>query len=137
MESYFISYAHADKKEVFPILKFLGENNIEIWYDEGIPITKNWEETIISKLDPSRGLIVFISNNLMRSQNCKNEILDALDNQKMIIPIYIENVVLDQRLMFKRLQDIQGLMKHELKENVFYQKLLQTVKTKNKKKEQY
>ena len=42
----FISYAHRDKEKVYPCLEFLNNQNINIWYDEGIPPSAEWVEEI-------------------------------------------------------------------------------------------
>ena len=33
----FVSYAHADREEVFQDIAWLNERGLRIWYDEGIP----------------------------------------------------------------------------------------------------
>ena len=123
----FVSYAHADKVEVFKVLKALDAEKIRFWYDEGITITSNWETMIIQRIDQAQAMLVFISPATMKSVYCLNELLHAMDTKKKLIPIYLQPTELDERLKFRRLGDIQGLQKFELTEMRFAAKLLEAV----------
>lgn len=123
----FVSYAHNDKAEIYPILHKLHEIGLPIWYDEGIPVTKQWEKMIIQRINLCRVVLVFISPAAMQSSNVQNEILHAMDIAKPIVPVYLSKTQLGERLLFKRFQDIQGLMKFELDATQFWNKLLKAL----------
>ena len=57
----FISYAHRDKEKVYPCLEFLNNQNINIWYDEGIPPSAEWVEEIAQAIKKSCLFFVFMS----------------------------------------------------------------------------
>jgi len=120
----FVSYAHRDKKIVFPIIDTLNKEGFKIWYDEGIPISSNWEQVIIDSLGPAKIILAFISTCAMESKNIENELLYALDHNKKILPIYIEDSELSSRLDFRRLQDFQGILRYKLTNSRFIMKLL-------------
>lgn len=42
----FISYAHADREYVFPIIKNIYEKGWYVWYDEGLEIGDNYYQTL-------------------------------------------------------------------------------------------
>ena len=61
----FVSYTHKDKGEVYPILQKLHHKGFRIWYDEGIPLTTDWCNTIAEKLLQSNIFLSFISPYVM------------------------------------------------------------------------
>jgi len=88
----FISYAHADTDKILPILEALDREKIRFWYDRGIEAGYEWPDYIAKQLDRSYKAIVFLTNNLLKSTNCKNEILYALHQNKEILMVYLEPV---------------------------------------------
>ena len=42
----FISYAHADRALVMPIVQGLKARGIRVWYDEGIEVGNEWPDFI-------------------------------------------------------------------------------------------
>lgn len=119
----FVSYAHNDKEIVYPILSTLNQKGFHIWYDEGILVPDNWENEIMEYLVPAKCVIIFISNNAMESKYVKFEIHQALDANKKIIPIYIEETEVDNELKLKNFHDIQGISRYNLRERKFLKKL--------------
>ena len=57
----FVSYTHKDKSEVYPILQKLYNKRFRIWYDEGIPLSTDWCNTIVEKLLQCSLFLSFIS----------------------------------------------------------------------------
>ena len=49
----FVSYAHKDEAQVFPMIRALHERRCRIWYDEGIEIGVNWPQTVAERLRDS------------------------------------------------------------------------------------
>lgn len=89
----FISYAHKDSDTVVPIIKALSEK-YNIWYDDGIEAGSEWPEYIADKLSESDTVIAFVTKNALKSHNCKREINFALDENKDMIIVYLEEVEL-------------------------------------------
>ncbi|TFF88718.1 MAG: toll/interleukin-1 receptor domain-containing protein, partial [Promethearchaeota archaeon] len=123
----FVSYAHKDKRHVYPIIKKLFDNGIPIWYDEGIPPSSKWLETIGKRISECTTFLVFISNNAINSENVKNEIAYAVERyykrEIKFLPIYIEETELTPELKITILR-IQAIMKYKINERSFYKKLL-------------
>ena len=122
----FVSYAHKDKAQVYPLINQLHDAGIPIWYDEGIPPSTKWLETIASKIDTCACFLVFLSNNAVQSENVKNEIIYALErfHKKEIkfLPVYLcpTNLSSELKLSIGR---IQALLQFELPQDAFYTKL--------------
>jgi len=111
----FVSYSHKDKGIVYPDIKYLHENGINIWYDEGIPFGQNWQKTIPERIQKSALFLVFISKNSVVSKYVNKEVQYVGRNDKNPLPVYIEDVSLpfDWDLIFGQ---IQAIMTHELKD---------------------
>lgn len=59
----FVSYSHADRERVFPIITRLYEKGWHIWYDQGIPYGENYDEVIMRHLDDCDVFLLFITDN--------------------------------------------------------------------------
>lgn len=86
----FISYAHKDSEQVYPIITKLHEQKYRVWYDEGIEIGVNWPMVVAEKLLHSRIVLVFLSKHAAGSQNCMREINYAVSQRKTMIVIELD-----------------------------------------------
>ncbi|MFX0049280.1 MAG: TIR domain-containing protein [Candidatus Hermodarchaeota archaeon] len=118
----FVSYAHADKLEVYPIIDFLNKIGIHIWYDEGIPVSENWKKSIAENLERCSIFLVFISPHIIDSEYVRKEISFALKKKKKFIAVYLKETKLPTELEFE-IADIQSIMKYLIPKAEFYDKL--------------
>jgi len=123
----FISYTHKDKAEVYPILKELHKNGFQIWYDEGIPLSTDWCNTIAEKLMLSKLFLSFISPYILESENTQDEIHLAMNEKKQFLAIYLKDTELNPGLKM-RIRRVQGILKYEMDEIRFYDKLIKNLK---------
>ena len=118
----FVSYTHKDKAQVYPILKELHKKGFQIWYDEGIPLSTDWCNTIAEKLMISTLFLSFISPNVLESENTQDEIHLAMNEKKQFLAIYLKDTELNPGLKM-RIRRVQGILKYEMDELRFYDKL--------------
>jgi len=123
----FVSYAHADKLQVYPIIDYLDKNKIKIWYDEGIPISENWKKSIVTNLEKCHAFLVFISPRIIESENVRKEISYALKKQKKFFSIHLKETELPSELEYD-IGDIQHMKKYLIPETKFYYELLEKIK---------
>ena len=90
----FISYAHKDAGVVLPIIKALSEMGFRIWYDAGIEAGTEWPEYIAAHLEKSACVLAFLSASAVASFNCRQEINYAIDLQKPMLTVYLEELAL-------------------------------------------
>lgn len=93
----FISYAHADAKKVYPIIKKLQEDGFRIWYDDGIDPGTEWDQSIADSIQRCRYFFAFLSRSYLQSENCKDEMNYARDLNpapKRLL-LYLEDVSLN------------------------------------------
>lgn len=124
----FISYAHKDFEKIKPVLEFLTKENYRFWFDrskEGIPLGKNWDDYLLEMINHCSNFIVFISENSTQGDGfVLNEITEAKENGKNIIPIYLEKV--KKRPM--KINNCQGILKYEIDDETYFKELVTKVK---------
>lgn len=125
----FTSYAHSDKQHVYPIIKSLNKDGINIWYDQGIEISENWKKSIAENLNQCTAFLVFISPNIIESEFVRKEIDFALRKKKHFIGVYLQETELPIELDFD-LPAIQALLKYLIPETEFYEQLRETLQKK-------
>ena len=64
----FISYAHADRKRIFPIIKRLYEKGWRVWYDEGLPVAENYYASLSTHIKNCALFLLFVTENSVRSE---------------------------------------------------------------------
>ncbi len=105
----FVCYSHEDAAAVYPDLAWLHEQGVNIWYDEGIPAGENWRANIGRALLDASHVLVYLSRSSLLSDHCNREINLALDEAKVVVPVYVEPVELtpDLKVGLNRLQALR------------------------------
>lgn len=89
----FVSYSHSDIEKVFPVLHKLQLAGFRIWYDEGINGGENWRKILASKIQDKkcRDFLLFKSENSVQSRHVRAEINLALDLDKKITSVLLDD----------------------------------------------
>ena len=118
----FVSYTHKDKAEVYPIINELNKKGINLWYDEGIPLTTDWGDILGEQIINCSLFLSFISPHVNESDNTQKEIKYASLKKKPTISIHLCKTELSPGIEMI-LQDIQGIMKYKMDDPRFFDKL--------------
>jgi hypothetical protein len=118
----FVSYSHADMKEVFRIIKQLNASRYRIWFDEGIEPGNEWPEVVGRAVLGCSQCIVFMSPTAVESRNVRNEINLATSADKNIIVIYLKSTPLSEGLLLQ-IGTVQYYNKYEMADKEFIDKL--------------
>ena len=118
----FVSYSHTDRLQVYPIIDYLNKTGINIWYDEGIPVSEDWKKSIVENLERCRTFLVFITPHIIDSDYVRKEISFALKKKKKLFAVYLKETELPNELEFE-IADIQLMKKYLMPETKFYTKL--------------
>ena len=104
----FVCYSHHDADIVYPEIAQLHARGINVWYDEGISPGTNWRAEIGEAIEQAERVLIYISQASLGSAHCNREINYALDQNKLIIPVRLDNTSLtaDLRLGLSRVQAI-------------------------------
>ncbi len=73
----FVSYAHADRDRVFPIIELLQDNGYHVWYDEGLHAGNDWRDELADRIRDCRAFLYMRTKNSARSPYCRDEIYAA------------------------------------------------------------
>ena len=93
----FISYPQKQSDEVVDTIRILHNMGYRLWYDEGIPAGSDWPANIAQHMRSCEGVICFLSEHFLKSQNCFSEIQAAVHLRKPILILYLEDCVPDAR----------------------------------------
>ncbi|MBQ8907809.1 MAG: TIR domain-containing protein [Clostridia bacterium] len=119
----FVSYAHKDSYSVLPIISTLQDNGYRVWFDQGIEAGSEWPAFIAERLKNCSKVIAFVSNAFVESRNCRNEINYALNLNKEMLVVYLEQTELMYGLELQ-LVSSQALYKYKLAtDTVFFSQL--------------
>ena len=119
----FVSYAHRDSDRVWPIIEQMQRDGFRIWYDDGIDPGTEWDENIAAHVAECGYFIAFLSKNYLASNNCKDELNFARDQEKPQLLIYLEDVELP-RGMAMRIGRNQAIFENRYTDKQdFYSKL--------------
>jgi hypothetical protein len=129
----FISYSHKDRSIIYPQIKWLNNEDINLWYDEGIPPASIWDKIIPRKIVDSTNFVIFISKNAIQSDNVSRELHYAIRHKIKVVPIYIEDTKLPDDWDFN-ISNIQAIFKYQLSDNEYKRKVLKALKNDLRKK---
>ena len=94
----FISYSHRDSARIVPLIGFLQDLGMSVWYDEGIEAGSEWPEYIADSLSGAECLIAFITPDFAKSHNCRREINFAVSKGIDVIAVYLRETELSPGL---------------------------------------
>lgn len=119
----FVSYSHKDTSKVSGIISRLNEEGYRVWYDSGIVPGSEWDENIANHIETCGCFIAFMSENYLKSNNCKDELNYARDLEKDRLVVYLEETNLPSG-MAMRINRLQSVFKYSYKSDKdFYEKL--------------
>jgi hypothetical protein len=118
----FVSYAHSDKLQVYPIMDYLNKSGFNVWYDEGISVSEDWKESIVANIEKCSAFLVFITPHIIDSKYVRKEISFALDIDKSFYAVYLKDTTLPSSLKFE-ISGIQSMKKYTMPDSEFFDKI--------------
>jgi len=118
----FVSYAHTDKLQVYPIIDYLDKSGFNVWYDEGISASEEWMKTIVENINKCTAFLVFITPHIIDSRFVRREISYALNKNKQFFSVYLKDTKLPDELDFE-ISRIQSMKKYTMSDSEFFTKL--------------
>lgn len=134
----FVSYAHSDSKKVLPIIEYMQQAGIRIWYDDGIEAGSEWPQYIAENLERASCVLAFMSPNSANSHNCRNEINLASELKKEFLVVHLVDFELPLGLKLQ-LNSNQAIFRSKFKNDDEFMsrlasaKILQKYKNENNK----
>ena len=119
----FFSYCHEDGEQIYPIIEQMMDDGYRIWYDDGLRPGDEWPERIARMLDGCGLCVAALSQKFSESHNCKNELTFAINNQKPLLVIKLEDFPMSMGMRLQ-LANTQYIEKYRYdSESLFFEKL--------------
>lgn len=123
----FVCYAHDDAKIVYPELRWLRDQGVNVWYDEGISPGAEFPERLGNAILGACLLLFYVSPRSAASRHCRDEAYFALDHAVPVRPCHIVATDLPAGLALST-ATTQGLMRHEMPLREYRRKLLAAIR---------
>jgi len=92
MSLIFVSYSRADSEFVLRLVEDLRQKGVPIWLDQvDIPAGKAWDVAIEEALDNASHFLLIMSKTSVASRNVRDEINFAIQENKIVIPILLDD----------------------------------------------
>lgn len=87
----FVSYAHADRPAVEPVVKIVEANGRQVWIDkDDLSGGDSWAGEIVRAIKGAKGVMVMCSRHAFESDHIKREVYLADRYKKPMLPVFIE-----------------------------------------------
>jgi len=98
----FFSYSRKDTNQIEQLNDVLESANHEVWVDtQDIRAGAQWQTSIVQAIVESDFFIIALSQNSIKSDNVRRELVIAVNNKKKIIPVCIEEVELPYEMQYQ------------------------------------
>lgn len=106
-ETIFVSYSSKDRPFALGLVKELQKLGANLWIDQlGIKLGENWDNAIEEALDKSETLMLILSSKSVESPNVQDEVSIAINSEKKLVPILIEECKLPMRWQRRQYADL-------------------------------
>lgn len=91
MAQVFISYSASDEEKALAIYEVLRQEGISCWIAaREISAGSNWGDAIVDAIRSCRAVVLVLSESAGRSRNVRDELRQAFDHEKTVIPFRVE-----------------------------------------------
>jgi pimeloyl-ACP methyl ester carboxylesterase len=94
----FVCYSHLDEAKIADVLELLEIQGISTWIDSSISPGAVWREQIARAVQECQVFLLFASKRSLASPHCLQEINFAVDENRSILVVYLEDVQLPASL---------------------------------------
>lgn len=105
----------------------MAKENINIWFDKGIKPTKEWPEVLGKHISDCDTFVIMLSSNSLKSLNVRAELALALNKNKKIVVIKLDNAELSPGMSLQ-LGLQQMIVKSEFVGEDFEKEIIKTIK---------
>jgi len=134
----FLSYPSLDKGKVYPIIKNLNKLHLNLWFDEGIPMSVDYRDYIDQKIEKSWLVLIFLTPNALGTKTeetgVEKELFHVSENHKKYILIHLEITEIPSKWNWKYniSRYTQAILKYKMDNEEFYTELLENIAAKEK-----
>jgi dienelactone hydrolase len=119
----FVCYAHDDARVVYPEIRWLHDNGVNVWYDEGITPGEEFPERLGKAILGASLVLFYVSSRSVASRHCRNEVFFSLDRDIPVLALHIEKTDMPPGLALST-GTLQAIMRHEMGQAAYRRKLM-------------
>lgn len=118
----FVSYSSKDAGFIHPEIERVEQLGRNIWFDQKLLPTRLWDDEIRKAIVACSCFIVFITEDAAASENVRDEIRQALAENKPILGVYWDDVALPPELQCQ-IRRRQTLDRHSMHASTYEERL--------------
>ncbi len=122
----FVCYAHNDADIVYPEIRWLRDQGVNIWYDEGISPGAEFPERLGTAILGASVVLFYVSPESVNSRHCRDEVYFGIDRGTPILASHIAETEMPAGLALST-GTAQALMRHEMPQKDYRKKLLAAI----------
>jgi len=119
----FVCYAHDDAEIVYPEIRWLRDQGINIWYDEGISAGAEFPERLADGILGASLTLFYVSPRSVDSRHCRDEVYFALDRGTPVLASHLCATEMPAGLALST-GTTQALMRYDLRLPEYREKLI-------------
>ncbi|RMA64286.1 toll/interleukin-1 receptor domain-containing protein [Ulvibacter antarcticus] len=105
----FVSYSRADTDYVSRLVEDLRTNGFDVWFDANIRTGNEWDNTLEAEIKKADVMVLILSATSVDSENVKDEMSYAMNLDKFVNPIKIEECDIPMRLARRQYVDFNTM----------------------------
>jgi TolB-like protein len=122
----FVSYSHEDDVVVFKEIRWLQDNGVNVWFDEGISPGSEWSEALARGIEGCAHFLYFITPRSVASENCRRELNHALADKRRVLAVHLKDTDVPGGIRLS-LDNRQAILKHKLDQTAYRRTLLEAL----------
>ncbi|GMR14956.1 MAG: hypothetical protein BMS9Abin30_0570 [Gammaproteobacteria bacterium] len=119
----FVCYAHDDSKIVYSEIRWLRDQGINLWYDEGISPGAEFPERLGDAILGASLVLFYVSPESVNSRHCRDEVYFALDRHTPVLASHLSATQMPAGLALST-GTTQALMRFEMRLPQYRKKLI-------------
>jgi TolB-like protein len=123
----FFSYSHDDSALVFVEFEALSAAGIRFYYDEGIHPGHTWHDELAKAIARCAVFVLFVTARSVASRNCQRELAFALDNDKPVVAVHLEDTSLPSGVRLA-IGDRQAIIRSRFEEARYREQLIAAIR---------
>ena len=122
----FVSYSHEDESAVYKEIRWLQDQRVNVWYDEGISPGSEWSDALAQAIEGCTHFVYFLTPGSVASENCRRELIFAQEEHRQVLAVYLEETEVPSGLRLS-LDNRQAILKYKLSDDAYQLALIQAV----------
>lgn len=118
----FVAYSHHDRATVYPEIRWLQGQGMNVTFDEGVSPGSEWSDAIARQIQGCDHFIYFVTPASASSEHCRRELNFALEENRRVLAVHLEPTEVPAGIRLS-LNNRQAIFKHMLDDDAYRRKL--------------